>query len=233
MDKILTDPGRRRFVAGVLGLSAALSLPGGRSSLASSLAIPDQPVARRFNVFWDKDLIGTHEIQVRPAGTAGDWDVTVEIDFFIDLGLFGEITYRHKSRESWRDGRIVELTSHTDDDGDVVMVVGRAAGADFRIKRPDGTAEIPGHLVTSNSAWSEAICRQSRIIDAITGAVVEFAAKPDGARLTSTASGQELARAYQITCPLIAGSFWYDAAGLWMRGRLDRKGEKIDYFLDS
>jgi hypothetical protein len=231
MDEILADPGRRRFMTGVLGLSAALALPA-RPSLAYSLPVPDRHIARRFNVFWGKDLIGTHEIEVLPARTAGDWDVAVEIDFLIDLGLFGEITYRHRSRESWRDGRIVELTSHTDDDGDVVMVVGRAAGAAFRITGPDGTADAPGSLVTSNSAWSEAICRQRRIIDATTGAVVDFRAKPEGARLTTTAAGQEVARSYQVTCPLIAGSFWYDAAGLWMRGRLDRKGEKIDYFLD-
>jgi hypothetical protein len=30
---------------------------------------------------------------------------------------------------------------------------------------------------------------------------------------------------------MIAGSFWYDTAGLWMRSRLVRRGHKIDYVL--
>jgi len=233
MDNIVTDLGRRRLAIGFLGLAAALVLPGARRARAAPLPAPPAPIARKFNAFWDKDPIGVHEIKVIPAASSGGWDVQVDIDFLIDLGLFGEITYRYTSRESWRDGRLAALETRTDDDGDVSEVTGRAAGNRFRMAGPDGQFDAPSDLLTSNSAWSEAICRQSEIIDAGSGTVVDFMATPEGFRTTSTATGLATARAYQVTCPMIAGSFWYDQAGLWMRGRLDRRGEKIDYFLDT
>jgi hypothetical protein len=232
MDNIVTDLGRRRFAIGFVGLTAALLLPGARPAHAASLPAPSDPIARRFNVFWDKDAIGVHQIKITPAAF-GAWDVQVDIDLRFDLGLFGAIDYRHASQERWRDGRIVALEARTDDDGKVAEVTGRASGRSFRLEGPEGMAEAPGNLLTSNCAWSEAICHQSEIIDATGGTVVGLVATPEGSYTTITASGREMARAYQVSCPMIAGSFWYDAAGLWMRGRLVRQGEKIDYFLDT
>ncbi len=65
------------------------------------------------------------------------------------------------------------------------------------------------------------------------GAVVDLRATPDGSRTATTDAGEETARAYDVACPMIKGSFWYDEAGLWMRSSLIRGRTKIDYFLDS
>jgi hypothetical protein len=233
MDNIVTDLGRRRLAIGFLGLAAALVIPGARPLRASEFPAPYGHISRRFNVFWDKDAIGTHHVEVMPGLRSRSWRVEVEIGLEVDLGLFGTVDYHYTSWEWWLDGRLAALESRTDDDGDVSEVAGHASGRHFRLEGPNGLVDAPGDLLTSNSAWSEAICRQNKIIDTTTGTVVDFTALPEGSRTTTTASGLETARAYQVTCPIIAGSFWYDTAGLWMRGRLIRKGEKIDYFLDT
>jgi hypothetical protein len=221
-----------------LPLTGSLILAPGGAAKAAGQAIPQAPLARKFNVFLGEDAIGHHRFTVTPGARAGDWEVAVDINLLIDLGWFGEITYVHSSRESWRGGRIVQLESRTDDDGDVCSVSGRAAGDKFRLAGPSGPVDAPGHLMTSNGTWSESICRQSRIIDATGGTVVELVAIPEGVAETGLGSpgsdGSESggpARAYQVTCPMIAGSFWYDTAGLWMRSRLVRRGHKIDYVL--
>jgi hypothetical protein len=223
---------------GAFGLAALRAMPPAALSfsafsglgIARAAAIPDIAVSRKFNVFWGKDAIGTHMVSVTPAGAPGDREVAVDIDMLVDLGMFGEITYVHSSREVWRDGRIVELESRTDDDGDIVEVSGLAKGDYFLLQGPGGPFEAPGHLLTSNCAWSEAICHQSEIIDATTGTVVGLVAKPHGNQ-TDPAAGP--VRGYKVICPMVAGSFWYDTGGLWARGTLERSGEKIDYFLDT
>jgi len=109
MDNIVTDLGRRRFAIGFLGLTAAFLIPGARGSRAASLPAPPGPMARKFNVFWDNDAIGHHQIKITPGDTPEIWDVQVDIDLEIDLGLFGTVAYRYAGRERWQDGRIVAL----------------------------------------------------------------------------------------------------------------------------
>lgn len=232
MDDTVTGVSRRRFAIGIIGLTAAMAFPGVRRLGAAPRPAPHAPITRKFNVLWGKDAIGVHQIQIAPAAAAGSWEVRVGIDLLIDLGLFGEISYRHASWETWRDGRIAELVSWTDDDGEVCEVTGRAVGDHFRMSRPSGSFEAPGNLLTSNSAWSEEICRESRIIDATTGTVVHLKARRQGGAIMGAAAGGS-AREYELSCPMIAGSFWYDEAGLWIRSRLNRSGVKIDYILDA
>lgn len=233
---------RRQLTVGLLGLAAlrtmtpalgvALPLLAPRPARGGAApAIPDVALSRTFDVFWGKDAIGSHRIEVTPTGGAGDRDVVVEIDLLIDLGWFGEVTYVHSSREIWRGGRIIRLESHTDDDGDVYSVSGRAAGDGFEVSGPRGLVKAPGNLMTSNGTWSESICGQNRIIDATGGAVVDLVAKLEDGTGHEADGSTGRVRAYQVTCPMIAGSFWYDAAGLWMRSRLVRSGYKIDYVL--
>lgn len=248
MDRAVSSLSRRQLAIGFLGVAASralVPLGGGALSLGASLfagrpidahaaaAVPHAAISRTFNVFLGKERIGFHRFSVTPGTTAGDWDVAVDIDMKVDIFLFGEVVYVHSSREAWRRGRIVELASHTDDDGDLYEVSGAAAGDHFRLQGEDGAVEAPGNLVTSNTVWSEAICREKRIIDATMGAVVDLRATPDGSRTATTAAGEETARAYEVSCPMIKGSFWYDAAGLWMRSSLIRGRTKIDYFLDA
>ncbi len=246
MDRAVSSLSRRHFVTGLLAAAAAprllaplgafaLPLSAPRPAAAGTVtgAVPHEPVSRTFNVFLGKERIGFHRFSIIPGAATGDWDVAVDIDMKVDLFLFGEVVYVHSSREAWRQGRIVELTSSTDDDGDLYQVSGAAAGDHFTLRGEDGEVEAPGSLVTSNTVWSEAICREKRIIDATMGAVVGLRATPDGSRTATTDAGEETARAYDVACPMIKGSFWYDEAGLWMRSSLIRGRTKIDYFLDS
>lgn len=194
---------------------------------------PDALIQRKFRAFWGKDPIGTHDITVTPGTGAGDWEVAVDIDMLVDLGMFGEIAYRHTGRETWRDGRLATLESQTDDDGERYGVTGRATGDYFRMEGPGGPFEVAGDLLTSNSAWSEAICQQSEIIDATAGTAVGLVASFDRTTMANSADGPQMVRVYQVISPMVAGSFWYDPAGVWMRSRLERSGEEIDYVLSA
>lgn len=222
---------RRQFTTGLLGLAASAAVPVAKPLAAAPLTAPDRPIARKFKVFWKGDAIGTHAFSIVPSGRPGDWDVIVDIDFLIDLGWFGEITYRHTSRETWRGGRLASLEGRTDDDGDVSNVTGAAAGDYFRMQGPNGAFETPGNVLTSNSAWSEQVCRERQIIDATAGTLVGLVASLDGIGYAFALGQQHPARIYQLISPIVAGSFWYDDAGIWIKGLLQRRGQEIEYIL--
>lgn len=222
---------RRQFTTGLLGLAASAAISVPMPLAATSRAAPDRPITRKFKVFWKGDAIGFHAFSVAPSGRPGDWDVVVDIDFLIDLGWFGEITYRHTSRETWRGGRLASLESRTDDDGDVSNVTGAAAGDYFRMQGPNGAFETPGNVLTSNSAWSEQVCREQRIIDATAGTLVGLIASLDGTGYAFALGQQHPARIYQLISPIVAGSFWYDDDGIWIKGLLQRRGQEIEYVL--
>lgn len=229
----LSFTSRRSFTFGLAGLAASLMLPTPRPSRASPLPGPKYPIARRFDAFWNGNAIGSHEFSVTPTGGPGDCDVAVEIDIRVDLGWLGEVSYRHTSREAWRSGRVITLESWTDDDGEVFAVTGAAAGDYFRMDGPGGPFEASGALLTSNSIWSERICEESEIIDATAGTVIGLVASPGGTAYAMASGDVQLARIYQVISPIIAGTFWYDEAGIWMRGQLVRSGVKIDYVLPA
>src|SRR3546814_9868298 len=94
----------------------------------------------------------------------------------------------------------------TDDDGDACSVSGRADGDGFEVSGPKGLVMAPGHLMTSNGTWSESICRQSEIIDATGGTVVELVAIPGGVAETGLDSpgtdGSESSRSEEQTAEL-------------------------------
>lgn len=208
---------------------AATMLP--RPLHAAHLPGPKYQIARRFNAFWNGQPIGSHAFTLKPTGDPGDYDVAVDIDIRVDIGVFGEIVYRHTSREAWRAGHVVSLESWTNDDGERFAVTGVAVGEDFRMIGPTGPFLAPGDLLTSNSAWSEAICRESMIIDATAGELVGLVASLHRTDYAFVEGETHRARVYRVISPIIAGSFWYDENGIWMRGELLRSGERIDYVL--
>lgn len=192
---------------------------------------PPRALDLEFRALWGNKQIGTHRIAVTPEGEPGNWRVQVVMDIKVSLGWFGEITFKHDCREVWQDGRIVELRSTTDDDGDVFSVNGEARGADFALEGPGGPFIAPGDLLTSSSAWSEAVCRQDRLIDATHGSIIGVVADLVGERQVETPRGAMQARRYDIVSPLISGELLYATDGDWIGGQLHRKGQKIDYVL--
>lgn len=220
----------RGLSAAALG-TAAYTFPWNSLIEPSALHAAPVPLDLKFKANWRGDKIGTHEIKVTPLDRENAWRTEVVIDMKVDLGLFGEISFRHECVEVWRGGRLVELDSKTDDDGSKFSVTGRAMGEQFAMKGPGGPRLVPGNLLTSSSAWSVEVCRQQQLIDVTHGDVIGLVTSPKGATKIDTAQGMETAQRYSIISPLIAGDLVYDSNGVWLGGRLERSGASIDYVL--
>lgn len=225
--------GRRQALHGLsiltLGtLITVSSIPGSAQS-----KVRPKPLDLVFDANWRGDKIGTHEIKVTPLDGESAWRTEVVIDMKVDLGLFGDISFKHECTEIWREGRLMELDSKTDDDGSVFSVSGQAKGKDFAMKGPGGPRLVPGNLLTSSSAWSVEVCQQQQLIDVTHGDIIGLVASQKGVKNIDTAQGKKTVQRYAVMSPLIAGDLVYDRNGIWLGGRLERSGASIDYALKS
>lgn len=226
---------RRRFLSRTAlfcGGAAAFAAFGGLAPGGGAIRMAQAATARQdiaFDVFWDDDRIGSHRFKVSPGASEGDWTVEVVIDMVVDLGLFGEITFRHDCTEQWKAGRLSRLSSTTNDDGESFTVTGEARGEDFALEGPGGPFLAAGTLLTSSSAWSVDICNQSQIIDVTHGDVIGVVTEEDGKRSVTVGSRTVDAVRFNVMSPLIAGTLLYGPDNTWLGGVLQRSGADINY----
>ena len=104
----------------------AVSLPLGRAAhtlgvtiLASVLVILSSAVSAEptraylFDVYFDERLVGTHRFE-RTETDEGQEVITSDANFQLKVLFFNAFQYRHKSREVWQDGCLVELKAETE-----------------------------------------------------------------------------------------------------------------------
>ncbi|MBK66787.1 MAG: hypothetical protein CMP22_01490 [Rickettsiales bacterium] len=129
-----------------------------------------------FDVYRDDELFGTHDITFT---TNEDGTVTAEIEIILVAKVLGfdAYNYDHVNTETWRDNRLIKLSSKTIEDGeqDQVEVTVRqdhldVRGSKFVGNRPMGTF--------STSYWNRNIVGKTELINSQTGEIVVLDFEP-------------------------------------------------------
>lgn len=171
--------------------------------------------------------IGSHHVTIRPADGGDATVVVVEIKMKVAIGPITMFRFRHRGEEEWRSGSgLWRLATHTEEHGAVYDVQGRQTPAGVEITGPSGPCLAPPDLLTSNGLWCRAITRQTRIIDAQNGAVVDFTAAAAGGADASAGH-------FQFEGASWRGEIWYDDDGLWSRAVLHREGHTLTLQIDA
>jgi hypothetical protein len=221
---------RRGLLTAALAAAAVAAMP--RSAFASTrVTLPSESANRRFSVFYKGDRIGAHTVSNAPA--TGETRVTTEIDLVVKALFFTLLSFRHRSEETWRDGVLVSLKSDTVEDGETISVVGVAVPQGFRVVSKDGPFIAPARTLTTNSLWTPAFLEQETVIDAQHGGIIGVSVSKLADERVTVAGVPVSAARHRLISPYVAGSIWYDAAGLWVRGEFERNGATVEYRLDA
>jgi hypothetical protein len=211
----------RAFLA---ALVVSLSIPQPASAQAWQPRDRDKLV---FDVFRDGSKFGAHVVEFRRTGD----ELIVESDVELKVAL-GPITffhYVHDATERWSGGALRSIAAQTKKDGKwrsmtLEAVEGglRIAGAGFK------GIILPGAIPSTH--WNIAEMKQSAMLSTETGALLPMTVTDRGAERVKTGAGWVEARRYDVQSE-IAASFWYDAAGRWVKCAFEAQGSKIDYVL--
>lgn len=226
----MPDVRRRAVLSASLAGVAACALPT-LAAAAPALVLPAAEDGRRFSVLYKGSRIGSHTVLYSPA--TGETRVATEIHLRIKVAFFTVFAFHHRSEETWRAGRLVALDSETVEHGETLRVQGAATPAGFRVMSESGPFIAPAETLTSNSLWTPAVLEQETLVDAQHGGIIGVSARRFADEEIVVDGRQVPVTRYTFITPYLAGSIWYDADQLWVRGEFERDGAKIQYQLDT
>jgi hypothetical protein len=221
---------RRRLLMSAVAGAAAYSVPRFVGA-ATAAILPRDSANRSFSVLYKGDRIGAHTVSHSAA--TGETRIATEINLQVKALFFTVFSFSHRSKESWRDGRLSSLKSETVEHGQTLQITGEATAQAFRIVT-NGIPFIaaPGAL-TSNDLWNPALLQQATLIDAQHGGIIGVSARKLADEQIAIAGQQIRTTRYRFITPYIAGSIWYDDGGLWVHGEFERDAAHIVYQLDA
>jgi uncharacterized protein DUF6134 len=220
---------RRTLCLSAVAAAVASAIP--RSAPAApAITLPSDSANRRFSVLYRGDRIGRHIVRSTPA--AEGIRVSTEIELTVKRFFVSVFSYRHRSEEVWRDGRLVALTSETTEDGATFRVDGGAVPRGFRVVGREGPFIAAAATLTSNCLWNHAILEEETMIDAQRGGVIGLSVRRLADEDVVIAGRSVAATRFRFIIPDLAGTLWYDDAGRWVSAELERSGGKLQYRLD-
>jgi hypothetical protein len=220
---------RRALVMSVVAAAVTSAIPG--RVLAAPLITPGDSANRRFALVYKGRTIGRHV--VRSAPVIEDVRVSTEIEMTVKRLFLTVFSYSHRSEERWRDGRLMALKSETTEGGETFSVDGVVAASGFRVVGKEGPFIAPPATLTSNCLWNSAILEQEAVIDARRGGVIGLSVRKLADEQLVIAGRAMAATRFRFITPDFAGTLWYDDAGRWVSGALERDGATLEYRLEA
>lgn len=126
----------------------------------------------RFKVSLDKREIGFHDFVVTRQGAQNT--VEINADFDVKILFINAYSYDHDNREIWKDGCLQQIESETDDNGDLLKVVGENVTDGFTIITNAGMPRTIGSpCVRSFAYWNPVFLESSQLLNSQTGEIVD------------------------------------------------------------
>ncbi len=194
----------RTFGAAAFLAAVAIGTPGQAQDQRS-----ERPADINFKVFRGTSAIGTHTIRFRRTGKT--LTVDVAIDLRVRIMLITAYRYTHRNTETWLDGRLIAISTRTNDDGKTYWVKGRATEKGFQVTGTKGTRTIAGTVVPS-SYWHPSTRQATKLLDTQDGTLLDVTVQPAGSSQVKTANGPVDARKF-ILKGTIALDLWYEPNG--------------------
>lgn len=231
----LLQPSRRRLLsqAGMLG---AIALPWPALAQTSSADAPPSPDLKstgglqplNFTAYRNGSRLGSHRIDFAEEGNR--LTVDIELVFDVKLAFIPVYRYRHKNREIWEDGRLVSMSTETDDNGTDYKVEATKDGDHLLVDGVDGRLELPGDTLTT-SYWNEAAMAKRAWLDTQRGQLARSEVTKKPAEAVRVEGKDVEATPYDlvgdITCTL-----WY-RDDRWVKLRfVGEDSSVIDYTLE-
>ena len=211
-----------RQLIGILAIALATLVAGVR---VDASVPPGQIID--FLITRDHTAIGRHVLDIRRRG--GDLQIDIAIDIEINMLFVNLFSYKHRSREVRRDGRLVSIDARTDDDGTIYWVTAKATPAGLEVVGSGGRFTAPADTLTTGY-WSYETVGKSRLLDSQHGRLVDVRISPMGQERIDTASGTVPSQRYEVDGDLQL-TLWFSPDGQWLKTAFVVRDAEVEYLL--
>jgi hypothetical protein len=190
---------------------------------AASPARAEKPL--HFTILRKGEAVGTHDMTF----TRKDDTLTVGIHTHVFVKVLF-ITYKFTcdSTETWKDGKLVALEAHTNDDGDKHDVSVAQKDGKLQLTADGKTSVISADTITS-SWWNKKLTGRPELLDYLTGKMQSIKVKDLGAE-TVQADGKDIATEHYKVDGGLQRDLWF-AGDRMVRQSLVKRGDLIEYAL--
>ena len=196
---------RRGYFGRPFALLVALSIVLGSGAYATTRGVPTDG-RLQFTVARDGEPIGTHNYRFAKNAERTTVHIRTEIDYrFLFLPLY---RFRHTSKEVWSGGKLTELFSRTDDNGESIRIEAHANGKGLVVNGLDGEYRA-GPGVVPSSLWNVDVVRANELLSTIRGELLKTDSEFLGEEVLTLNGRQVPTRRYRLTGQL-ERNVWYD-----------------------
>jgi hypothetical protein len=207
------------------------TLAVGCVALMAGAAYAADEEVRAFRAIRKGDDIGYHKATITRLGD--ETRVQMDINLLVRvIGFLPVYRYTHQSEEVWRNGRLVKITSQTDDDGDKQYLNAEAT--------PDGQLKVegtkykglaPGSIMPTSYWNGEFTKRGSPLLDTQNGRLLDV--QFTELETTPTDGVPPGSKRYKLDGDLKL-EIWYDPRNRWTKTRFSASDNSvIDYKLQE
>ncbi len=205
------------------GLLAAASMAGASTAAAESRVWD-------FRAYLDGAPIGYHRFTLSDDGATRE--LKSETRFEVRVLLIPAYRYSHDATERWRGDCVERLTARTDDNGKRSNVNALREGERLTVTSARGLEVLDGCVMTF-AYWNPRILRQSRLLNAQTGAYETTRIAALGEETINVRGARVMARRYRIDGAGSPIDLWYSANDEWLAlESAVAGGRRLRYALD-
>jgi len=173
-----------------------------------------------FIVLRDGDQVGTHRIDFHRNGDALEVDIRTRIA--VQMLFVTVFRFEHDGHEVWRDNRLVEMETKTNDDGTDHSLVAKSDGGDELKIVGDGNERVAKASVIPASLWNHTFLDSKELLNSLDGSDLAIDVAFMGDETVKVGGESVPARHYSMT-----GEFerelWYDKD--WVLVKIAFKGK--------
>jgi len=154
--------------------------------------------------------IGTYSNRILDDGAR----IAVENEIRVQVKVLLVVAHdeKSKSKEIWKNGRLISFSGVTQENGKKTVVTGEAEGSKFVVEAPDGQKEAPS-TVFPNNPWSKAILNATVLLGTKSGKLYRVQAGPPETRAISV-GGRPVTTEYIHVSGDAQYELWFDARGV-------------------
>ncbi|MFZ0838222.1 MAG: DUF6134 family protein [Xanthobacteraceae bacterium] len=181
-------------------------LTGALGVLLLGMATQASAETIRFAIVRNGEQIGTHVVEINRAGP----ETSVKIATDLDVKVLFVTAYRlqHRATEKWVEGRLVAMSSNTDNNGTRHRVSVSETPAGMEI-HADGKSSKADNSLVPGSLWNLELLHRKVMLDAQDGQILPLAVVDHGSQQVTVKSRVVKAHHYTLKSKWVQ-DVWYD-----------------------